>query len=153
MTGFFQAFELEELEKKQADENRPYMEFLRRRGMSVGLYTLPTGAEDHQHPHAADEMYVVLRGAGSCGWATRNIPSVKEAWSPSTTARSTGSSTSPTTCTCWWCSRRRRTTRTSSRHAVSCPLEGGPQVLSGRGRHPGAQRTVGFRLEDSEENS
>ena len=64
MSGFFQAFELDELEKKQADENRPYMEFLRRRGMSVGLYTLPTGAEDHQHPHAADEMYVVLRGAG-----------------------------------------------------------------------------------------
>jgi mannose-6-phosphate isomerase-like protein (cupin superfamily) len=32
--------------------------------MSVGLYSLPAGGEDHQHPHAADEMYFVLRGQG-----------------------------------------------------------------------------------------
>jgi len=62
MSGYFQAFDLGELEKKQAEEGRPYVEFLRRRGMSVGLYTLPAGGEDRQHPHASDEMYLVLRG-------------------------------------------------------------------------------------------
>ena len=65
MAGYFQAFELDELEKKQAGANQPYYEFLRRRGMSVGLYTLPVGGEDRQHPHTADEMYVVLRGRGT----------------------------------------------------------------------------------------
>ena len=64
MSGFLQTFEIDELEKKQAEENRPYMEFLKRRGMSAGLYTLPAGGQDHQHPHAADEMYFVLRGQG-----------------------------------------------------------------------------------------
>jgi quercetin dioxygenase-like cupin family protein len=62
MAGFFQAFELEDLQKRQAEAQGPYLEFLRRRGMSAGLYSLPAGGEDHQHPHAADEMYYVLRG-------------------------------------------------------------------------------------------
>ena len=65
MTGYFRAFELDELEKEQAEANQPYYEFLRRRGMSAGLYTLPVGGEDRQHPHTADEMYVVLRGRGT----------------------------------------------------------------------------------------
>jgi mannose-6-phosphate isomerase-like protein (cupin superfamily) len=65
VTAFFQVFQLEELEKKQSESDRPYLEFLRRRGMSVGLYQLPVGAEDRQHPHAADEMYFVLRGRGT----------------------------------------------------------------------------------------
>ena len=65
MTAFFQDFRLEDLEKKQSESDRPYLEFLRRRGMSVGLYRLPVGAEDRQHPHAADEMYLVLRGRGT----------------------------------------------------------------------------------------
>jgi len=65
MTGYFQAFELDELEKKQAEATQPYYEFMRRRGMSVGLYTLPVGGQDQQHPHTADEMYVVLRGRGT----------------------------------------------------------------------------------------
>jgi mannose-6-phosphate isomerase-like protein (cupin superfamily) len=64
MSGYFQAFELDELEKKQAEAQGPYLEFLRRRGMSVGLYSLPAGGEDYQQPHVADEMYVVLRGQG-----------------------------------------------------------------------------------------
>ena len=64
MSGYFQAFELDELEKRHAEVSGPYLEFLRRRGMSAGLYKLPAGGEDHQHPHAADEMYIVLRGQG-----------------------------------------------------------------------------------------
>lgn len=62
MSGYFQAFELDELEKRKTATEGPYLEFLRRRGMSVGLYTLPAGGEDHQHPHASDELYFVLRG-------------------------------------------------------------------------------------------
>jgi quercetin dioxygenase-like cupin family protein len=57
-------FDLDELDKL-AERAQPYHEFLRRRGMSLGIYVLPTGSEDHQHPHAADEVYVVLRGRGS----------------------------------------------------------------------------------------
>ena len=65
MTAFFQVFQLEDLERKQSESDKPYLEFLRRRGMSVGLYRLPVGAEDRQHPHAADELYHVLRGRGT----------------------------------------------------------------------------------------
>ena len=65
MTGHFQAFELDQLEKKHAAAGPPYSEFLRRRGMSMGMYTLPAGTADHQHPHSADEVYIVLRGRGT----------------------------------------------------------------------------------------
>jgi mannose-6-phosphate isomerase-like protein (cupin superfamily) len=55
----YQAFELEEL---QADRSRSYAEFLRRPGLSMGIYHLPVGGKDPQHPRAADEIYVVLAG-------------------------------------------------------------------------------------------
>lgn len=42
--------------------SRPYLEFLRRRTMSAGLYVLSPGARDEQSPHDEDEIYVVLRG-------------------------------------------------------------------------------------------
>ena len=61
----FQSFELDDLQKQQAGAGAPYLEFLRRPGMSVGLYTLPVNGEDRQHPHAADEVYVVLHGRGT----------------------------------------------------------------------------------------
>ena len=57
--GSYQEFELEEL---QADRSRSYAEFLRRPGVSLGIYHLPVGGTDPQHPHAADEVYVVLAG-------------------------------------------------------------------------------------------
>ena len=55
----YQAFELEDL---QADRSRSYAEFLRRPGISMGIYHLPAGGKDLQHPHSADEVYVVLAG-------------------------------------------------------------------------------------------
>jgi mannose-6-phosphate isomerase-like protein (cupin superfamily) len=64
MAGSYLAFELDELQQKYAAADSPYNEFLRRRGMSVGLYVLPVGAEDRQTPHMADEVYVVLQGRG-----------------------------------------------------------------------------------------
>lgn len=65
MAGSYVAFELDELERKYAAAGAAYNEFLRRRGMSLGLYTLPAGAEDHQQPHMADEVYIVLKGRGT----------------------------------------------------------------------------------------
>ena len=63
MSGYFKAFELDELEKKHTESNQAYFEFLRRRGMSVGLVRAAgRRTQDQQHPHAADEMYLVLRG-------------------------------------------------------------------------------------------
>ena len=56
----FQAFTVSELEKLQGDV--AYREFLRRDAMSLGLYRLPTGNPDHQHPHGADEVYFVISG-------------------------------------------------------------------------------------------
>ncbi|HEX2361970.1 MAG TPA: cupin domain-containing protein [Jiangellaceae bacterium] len=58
-----QAFELSELQSRPVADGRPYTEFLRRPGVSMGLYTLAAGGEDLQHPHDADEVYVVLRGS------------------------------------------------------------------------------------------
>jgi mannose-6-phosphate isomerase-like protein (cupin superfamily) len=57
--GRYQAFHLEEL---QADRSRSYAEFLRRPGISMGIYHIPVGGKDPQHPHDADEVYVVLGG-------------------------------------------------------------------------------------------
>lgn len=41
---------------------RSYEEFVRTAAMSVGLYELPAGATDLQHPHAEDEVYYVIAG-------------------------------------------------------------------------------------------
>jgi len=57
--GTYQDFQLDEL---QADRSRSYAEFLRRPGISMGIYHIPAGGKDPQHPHDADEVYVVLAG-------------------------------------------------------------------------------------------
>ena len=64
MAGSYLAFDTDELRQKYAGAESPYNEFLRRRGMSVGLYVLPVGGEDRQSPHMADEVYIVLQGRG-----------------------------------------------------------------------------------------
>jgi mannose-6-phosphate isomerase-like protein (cupin superfamily) len=63
MSGL-QSFDLDQLDKL-AEQARPYHEILRRDGMSLGLYVLPAGGADNQHPHASDEVYVILRGRGT----------------------------------------------------------------------------------------
>jgi mannose-6-phosphate isomerase-like protein (cupin superfamily) len=60
-----QAFELNELQSKSVGDGGPYTEFLRRPNVSMGIYSLAAGGEDLQHPHDADEVYVVLRGAAT----------------------------------------------------------------------------------------
>ena len=46
MSGL-QSFDLDELDKL-AEQAQPYHEFLRRRGMSLGIYVLPAGGTDSQ---------------------------------------------------------------------------------------------------------
>ena len=61
-TQTYLAFQQDELDQKFASAPEPYNEFLRRRGMSMGMYMLPAGGEDTQHPHMSDEVYIVLKG-------------------------------------------------------------------------------------------
>jgi mannose-6-phosphate isomerase-like protein (cupin superfamily) len=55
-------FEVDELSERRSANLKLYLEFLRVPAMSAGLYVLPAGAEDPQHPHNEDELYYVVRG-------------------------------------------------------------------------------------------
>ena len=55
-------FTLDDLEQRRAQNQKPYVEFLRVPTMSAGLYVLAAGATDPQRPHRQDEMYYVIRG-------------------------------------------------------------------------------------------
>ncbi|MBW1601734.1 cupin domain-containing protein [Streptomyces sp. JJ66] len=56
------AFRLDELEAERAAHNGAYLQFLRERNMSVGLYALDAGEQDPQKPHRQDEVYFVVSG-------------------------------------------------------------------------------------------
>ncbi len=56
------AFELDDLVRRHADADTPYLEFVRKRSLSVGLYRLPAGRTDPQRPHVEDEVYYVVCG-------------------------------------------------------------------------------------------
>ncbi|MEU6404157.1 cupin domain-containing protein [Streptomyces sp. NPDC046985] len=59
------AFRLDELEAERAAHQGAYLQFLRERNMSVGLYALDAGERDPQQPHREDEVYVVVSGRAS----------------------------------------------------------------------------------------
>ncbi|MFR9794494.1 cupin domain-containing protein [Streptomyces sp. MS06] len=59
------AFRLDELEAERAANDGAYLQFLRERNMSVGLYALNAGDRDPQQPHRQDEVYVVVSGRAS----------------------------------------------------------------------------------------
>ncbi|MFJ8753753.1 cupin domain-containing protein [Streptomyces sp. NPDC102441] len=59
------AFRLDELEAERAANEGAYLQFIRERNMSVGLYALDAGALDTQQPHKQDEVYLVVSGHGS----------------------------------------------------------------------------------------
>jgi mannose-6-phosphate isomerase-like protein (cupin superfamily) len=42
-----------------------WAEHLRVGALSVGTYSIPAGAPDHQEPHSEDEIYVVVSGRGA----------------------------------------------------------------------------------------
>lgn len=60
-----EAFEIADVLTQQADSGRLYLEFMRSRALSVGVYVLPADAADPQSPHAEDEVYYVVAGRGS----------------------------------------------------------------------------------------
>ncbi|WP_133911159.1 cupin domain-containing protein [Streptomyces sp. NBC_00582] len=59
------AFRLDELEAERASNDGAYLQFLRERNMSVGLYALNAGEHDPQNPHQQDEVYFVVSGRAS----------------------------------------------------------------------------------------
>ncbi|QEV19034.1 cupin domain-containing protein [Streptomyces alboniger] len=59
------AFRLDELEAERAANDGAYLQFLRERNMSVGLYALNAGESDPQQPHGQDEVYMVVSGRAS----------------------------------------------------------------------------------------
>lgn len=59
MAGF-QEFTTQQL--RDESSSQPYREILRREGFSLGVYRLPAGGTDLQHPHVADEVYFVQQG-------------------------------------------------------------------------------------------
>jgi mannose-6-phosphate isomerase-like protein (cupin superfamily) len=48
-----------------AQGGRSYHEFLRVPALSLGLFAVGAGHADTQQPHAVDEVYVVVAGAGT----------------------------------------------------------------------------------------
>ncbi|MFI6003708.1 cupin domain-containing protein [Streptomyces sp. NPDC051366] len=59
------AFRLDELEAERLANDGAYLQFLRERNMSVGLYALDAGQSDPQQPHHQDEVYFVVSGRAS----------------------------------------------------------------------------------------
>ncbi len=58
-------FRLDDLDAERAAHDGAYLQFLRERNMSAGLYALPAGGTDTQSPHAQDEIYLVMSGRAS----------------------------------------------------------------------------------------
>ncbi|MCX5200016.1 cupin domain-containing protein [Streptomyces sp. NBC_00237] len=56
------AFRLDELEAERAANDGAYLQFLKERNMSAGLYALDAGSTDPQQPHQEDEIYFVVSG-------------------------------------------------------------------------------------------
>jgi mannose-6-phosphate isomerase-like protein (cupin superfamily) len=57
-----QAFDITQLISRRQASNKLYLEFLKVRDLSMGLYVLPAGGEDPQSPHTEDEVYYVVGG-------------------------------------------------------------------------------------------
>lgn len=61
---------LSDLVKDGPVGERRFVEFSRAQDLSCGFYLLPAGGEDHQSPHAEDEVYFVVRGRSKFESAT-----------------------------------------------------------------------------------
>jgi mannose-6-phosphate isomerase-like protein (cupin superfamily) len=58
-------FRLDDLDAERSAHDGAYLQFLRERSMSAGLYALPAGGNDPQKPHRQDEIYLVVSGRAS----------------------------------------------------------------------------------------
>src|SRR5690242_14254570 len=82
------AFRLDDLEAERAANDGAYLQFLRERNMSAGLYALDAGEIDRQQPHRQDEVYVVVSGRASItvGMETTQISRGSVVYVPAGTA-------------------------------------------------------------------
>jgi len=55
------------------EEGKAYVEFLRTKDLSLGVYRLPSGAGDSQQPHAEEEIYYVASGRARFRAAERDV--------------------------------------------------------------------------------
>jgi mannose-6-phosphate isomerase-like protein (cupin superfamily) len=60
--GTWSSHALADLRSKREISGCDYLEFLRVRSMSAGIYELAAGSEDPQQPHDKDEIYYVISG-------------------------------------------------------------------------------------------
>lgn len=58
-------FRLDQLEAERLHNQGAYLQFLRERHMSAGLYAVDAGETDPQQPHRQDELYCVISGRAS----------------------------------------------------------------------------------------
>jgi mannose-6-phosphate isomerase-like protein (cupin superfamily) len=56
------AFDVAQIIEEWRAAGEPWLEFFRVPDLSLGLYVLAAGGEDHQTPHGQDEIYYVLSG-------------------------------------------------------------------------------------------
>lgn len=69
-----QAYDINQLVAISHTSQEPFQEFLRVPAMSLGLYTLPPGSTDPQHPHGEDEVYYVVAGQATIRVAGEDRP-------------------------------------------------------------------------------
>lgn len=102
------AFRLDELEAERAANDGAYLQFLREKNMSVGLYALDAGTQDPQQPHRQDEVYFVVSGraAITVGMETTQVARGSVVYVPA--GWPTSSTTSARICGLWWSSLRPR---------------------------------------------
>ena len=58
------AWEIPDVISERRRRGEGYHEFFRARSLSLGMYGLPAGEDDPQHPHTEDEIYYVVSGHG-----------------------------------------------------------------------------------------
>jgi mannose-6-phosphate isomerase-like protein (cupin superfamily) len=58
-------FNYPDIARQQRESAKPYLQFLNKSTLSLGLYVLPAGADDTQSPHLEDEIYYVVFGRGT----------------------------------------------------------------------------------------
>lgn len=58
----WQAFDWQQLMTDSEEASGPWLPFLRRSTLSMGVYRLEAGGRDGQSPHAQDEVYYIAQG-------------------------------------------------------------------------------------------
>ena len=66
--------QIQTLIQQQSQSDKLYLEFMRYPSLSLGLYALPAGGTDPQHPHTEDEVYYIISGQGMIQVGAENRP-------------------------------------------------------------------------------